>query len=655
MYKICIPIENNHYDPKAKESLVRELKRANPDLVYLVFSRVLCNDAMLREITNLYQENKKFLEDNGFRIGAWLAPTIGYGSEHWGDNGAQKKFTLIQSIDGSLAKSGFCPLDDHFVAEFLKLITTIAKTGVKDILFEDEFTLTGGQAVLLGCCCEKHREEYCRMIGEELSREELKEKVIVGGRNKYRDAWVALMGKTLCDFAAKIEKAVHVIAPDIRIGLSANASSYSMEGVSLPTLAKIIAGKNKPLIRMTGAPYWSNAATLGPNIDTIRVQEHWCGDEIELLTEGDTYPRPRLWVPSAYLECYDMILRAEGKSAGILKYMMDYHFHADYETGYVDSHVRNQMHYGEIEKRFAGKEPTGLNVFEKELLLADEEFGDEIQDLATYKWASRLPLVSQRFLSDNAIPTAYGDKKSASIVFGANAHHVDDALLQRGVILDAEAAKILTNKGIDVGIHSYQKTGIPIMEHYFEEDEYAPVRVVDRGVFYDFVVDDKAQVMSEFIVRDGAGGFAGISPYDKSGTRIPACYRYENAKGQRFLVYTFVAPTVWSKSEWTPGIFRNYYRQKQLTDGISWLQGRRLPAMCLKHPQAYILCKKDEISMTVGIWNLFADTMYTPEVILDRSYRRAEFYQCKGSLDKEKMNFTTDIPPYGFAIITLYQ
>ncbi len=84
---------------------------------------------------------------------------------------------------------------------------------------------------------------------------------------------------------------------------------------------------------MTGAPYWTNAVTLGPNIDAIRVQQYWCDDSIELLTEGDTYPRPRLWVPSSYLECYDMILRADGNSDGILKYMIDYTYNADYETG----------------------------------------------------------------------------------------------------------------------------------------------------------------------------------------------------------------------------------------------------------------------------------------------------------------------------------
>lgn len=655
MYKICIPIRSKKYSDEEKKTLLRELKRAKTDTVFLVYNRILCNDQALQAQTDLFLKNLKFLQDNGFKVGAWLAPTIGYGSEHWGDNDAIEKYVPIHSIDGKFSKGAFCPLDDNFVNEFLRIVVKIAQTGVKEILFEDEYTLTGGKAILLGCCCETHMRKYCELIGEQITVEELREKLLNGGKNRYRDIWCDLMGKTLRDFSAKIEKAVHTIDKDIRIGLSANASSYTMEGVSIPELARIIAGETKPLIRMTGAPYWTNAMTLGPNIDAIRVQEYWCGEDIELWTEGDTYPRPRLWVPSAYLECYDMILRAEGKSNGILKYMIDYTYNADYETGYVDNHCRNEKHYNEIDRKFSGKEPVGLNVFEKELLFADEDFEQGIDSLLKYKRKSALPSVSQWFLSDNSIPTTYGADDCASIVFGANAHYVDEKELNNGVLLDAQAAKILADKGVDTGIRSYKKSEIPMLEHFVNEGEYGQVCVGDVGEFYDFTIDEKATILSEFIVKDDVGGFANISPHDRTGQHIPACFCYQNDKGQKFMIYSFVAQTVWVKSEWTPGLFRNYYRQKQLANGVEWLQNRPLPAMCYKCPQAYILCKKDENSMTVGIWNLFADTIYTPEIFLDTAYSKAEFYKCGGVLNQDKVNLETDIIPYGFAIITLYK
>ena len=68
------------------------------------------------------------------------------------------------------------------------------------------------------------------------------------------------------------------------------------------------------------------------------VPLHWHDFyEIELVTEGDTYPRPRLWVSSSILEGYDMILRADGYTHTILKYMLDYNSSPSYETGYVYS------------------------------------------------------------------------------------------------------------------------------------------------------------------------------------------------------------------------------------------------------------------------------------------------------------------------------
>lgn len=53
------------------------------------------------------------------------------------------------------------------------------------------------------------------------------------------------------------------------------------------------------------------------NIEAIRVQTMRCRGDIELVSEADTYPRPRCWVPSSHVEMYDMILRADGLTNGI--------------------------------------------------------------------------------------------------------------------------------------------------------------------------------------------------------------------------------------------------------------------------------------------------------------------------------------------------
>lgn len=51
------------------------------------------------------------------------------------------------------------------------------------------------------------------------------------------------MGDTLNGFCAEIEREVHKDFPDVRLGVSANSSSFFCEGISMAVLAKTIAGK----------------------------------------------------------------------------------------------------------------------------------------------------------------------------------------------------------------------------------------------------------------------------------------------------------------------------------------------------------------------------------------------------------------------------
>ena len=60
-----------------------------------------------------------------------------------------------------------------------------------------------------------------------------------------------------------------------------------------------------------------------------------------------------------------------------------------------------------------------------------------------------------RILSANAIPTVYEGLGVTGIVFGENAYAMTDGCFENGLIIDLLAAKILNDKGIDVGIESF--------------------------------------------------------------------------------------------------------------------------------------------------------------------------------------------------------
>ncbi len=676
MYQVWIPIYNRVWTPRQLDELAEQLRIAKVDLVLLTCGRILCNEEMRRTECEMFRKNKEFLEAHGFAVGAWLAPTIGYGMPFYGDNEAATDFTHIrrlrsEKVPGSPGMEldrvnfglsegetpgAYCPLDARFADEFMKMITALVRLGVKTVMLEDDFTLGGGKFWQdIGCACDRHLADYARRTGERLTRAELSERIFTGGRNRHRDAWMEMQRDTLMDFTKRIEREVHAIDPAVRLGLSANGSSFEMEGVTIDELEMALAGDTKPFLRLTGAPYWKQMMTVAPTIESIRLQSVWCDrNKIELVTEGDTYPRPRHWISSALLEGYDMILRADGYTHTILKYMLDYNSSPTYETGYVERHAANRAHYEEIERRFGGRRTVGLCLYERPMTFADRIFdGDVSISNFRVRCGGYMPLASQWMLCDNSIPITYEEDGSPMMVVGENAQYLTREQLKRGVILDAQAAKRLFERGIDIGVTSMERVQNPFCEYYPTEDQYTLASVPADGVFYDMKLKSGAVVDSEFVITEP--GLGVIPPQGLDGKRrFPACYCYENADGEKFAVYSFLPESVATTNEWIPGIFRGYCRQRQLGRLYEFLAGRPLPAMCYGAPELYVLCKRGEDgSLAVGLWNLFADSVLRPTIELDGIYTDIDCYRCNGKIDGTRVRLEEEIPPFGFAFFTV--
>lgn len=119
-------------------------------------------------------------------------------------------------------------------------------------------------------------------------------------------------------------------------------------------------------------------------------------------------------------------------------------------------------------------------------------------------------------------------------------------------------------------------------------------------------------------------------------------YRYENSDGNRFLVLNV------NTRSGSSNVLKHYARSKQYSENIPWLSGNKLPAYVYGNPALYIISKKNDSSMAVGLWNFFADTAIDPIVELDSEYSGIEFLNTNGKLDGNKV-YLNDIPPFGFA------
>jgi len=619
MYKISVPIMNKNFERAGKEALVKKLKSLDAQRVFLALDTYETNSTKREKVLASLKENTEFLKKHGFEVGAWIWTFWIKG---------ESDYTHMKFTTGNTSGEFVCPSDKKFRAFAGEYVKGIAKCGVDIIMYDDDYRY-GFQDSGVGCVCKNHLEYMEDILGEKLPENVINDYLISGKKNKYRSAWLKANKYFMLKFAEDMRRCLDEINPEIRFGACSCMSVWDFDGADSIEISKTLAGKTKPFMRLIGAPYWAVNKGWGNRLQDVieleRMELAWCADEnIEIFGEGDAFPRPRFNCPASYLEGFDTALRADGGFDGILKYAIDYTSNANYENGYVKRHIENKNLYKEIDAVFANKKTVGVRVYEsmKKFENMDVPKAAKDKNLAEMFFSP-----AARMLASCSIPTVYEGCGICSIAFGENAKYIPDDAFKNGLIIDARAAEILSEKGIDVGIDS--KTGLSFKslseEYFIEENEYVSVYL--KSGTYNLKLKSGAKVQSCFI--DG----------DK---QYPASYIYENANGQRFFVFAFDG---YFMHEF---LYRQYTRAKQLAQNIKWLSGNSLSAYISGNPDLYVLNKSDGNALAVGLWNFFEDYISDPIIKLDKNYSKIKFINCTGKLDGDTV-YLSKIQPYEFA------
>lgn len=619
MYKIAVPIMNHSYQRYGQEAMLEEVKKFDAQRVFLALGYYQLDPESRRKDIDTLRENCRFFRAQGYEVGAWIW-AFGF------DDGLP--FTPMKSLDGFVHDTTACPMDEAYLAFAEGYVRDIAGTGVDIIMYDDDLAF-GIRGQTPCCLCDLHIAEINRITGKTHDRAQLERLILDGGKNKYRDAWLQVNGDALRTFATRMRQAVDAVDPAIRMGACSVMSSWDVDGLPAPEMAKLLAGNTKPFHRLIGAPYWAVNRSWSNSVQDVveleRMESAWSRFEgLELFAEGDAYPRPRISCPAAYLEGFDTAIRASGCTDGILKYGVDYASEPGYENGYAIMHARNRSLYEGIDRLFGGKQAAGIRVYEYAQKAAEAEF-------PTMNGVGRLDhlffSVAARMLAYNAIPTTYEGAGTTGIAFGENARHLPPEAFKKGLILDVTAAKILQARGIDAGLRNVGGKVTPAEERFPSGNHIA----LNDSYAYDITVSRKAEILSV-------------------GGDVPLSYRYENAAGQRFLVLNFVTDVVSRKAY----IWRHYARGRQITENMQWLSGETLPAYAAGSPGLYLQCKEGADSMTVGLWNFHPDPAFTPVVRMAQSWSRIEYLNTDGTLEGDQVRLA-EIPPFGFAAFTVHK
>ncbi len=621
MYKLSVPLDSSTVNRNNRETYVKLCHQAGVKRIFLAI------DSIMEPVSESLTQKIAYFQSNGFEVGVWTN-TIGHGFllSH-ADDDSNPIFKPIIDIKGRIRPNAFCPLDDHFSRHISKLVASFAKAGADMVLLDDDFRMSQHGDELC-CACEAHLNRISGIVGEEITIEKLEPYLLSGKPNRYRDAWVQAQKQGLTEFAQTIRQEVDKVAPDVPVCVCTALAPWNVDGVDMVEIAKILAGKNKPLLRLTGAPYWAIKKRQFPIITAFEIARMLASfaenKGVELLSEGDTYPRPRYVCPASYLELFDAVTRIDGGYDGILKYMFDYIAGPHFELGYLEHHNENKAYTEELAQMFDGGANAGVRIIAKPHTYQSADL-----DLGCINDISPRPL-DATMLGCSSIPTVYRGRGVCNSAFGENARSMDLGLLDDGMILDAVSAVILTERGIDVGLRSYGKlTEETISSLCTNDPEYKS-----------FITDGTVRVLSPVMDEKAEP----LLYMDKPVKEKTLAYRYQNASGKRFLVFLFEGNSIYSPLRvCLSGLVKNYAVQKVLLESIPWIARQKIPAYCAEHPELYLMCKKGDNSTSVALFNCFADSITTLKVHLDKAYTHIECLNCEATINGNTVTLSTKL------------
>lgn len=636
MYKLSVPIatQSLHDDTWQQDlaTYISYFRRAGVERVFVCTLSPVYSLAFDQEIgAEKFSGTIDILQKQGFETGVWLGG-FGHGCALAHDSGSvpRRPYRQMAGVLGDSFPHGYCPTDENFTADYMERVQKVAQMHPQLIMLDDDFRLNG-RPYHLGCFCEAHLEEFYRLVGERPPRDKIEALMFTGGKNKYRDAYMQMSGQTKLAFARRVREAIDQVDPKIRAGICLPPSSLDLEGADPMALAHAIAGEGRPFLRPFGAPYHDDFELITA-LETQRLEVSWLRQAdpcAELFAEGDLYPRPRYHVPSRTLELFDLVLRCNGKHDGCLAYIFDYTLHVGYEEGYLLRMLKNMPKVQEAVSLFAGKQPTGIPVYAHQHKLPDSLLPTPTErPMMGHVMAGRFGAFSVDMLSKNSIPTCYEPNGYPVAVFGENARHIPLSYLENGGILDAEAARILTGRGVDVGLVDIHRAEVCHGEYY---------PTTGNRFFFE---------AKDFYALTPVPG-AHITSYLLPG-QTPGAYTYENSEGKRFLVFA----ADFARTSFNKDYFNNYDRKNTLASDLAYVAGRPLPVSCPGHPQLYILASSGEDGLSVLLVNIFMDDVISPTLTLDRAYKGLCCVNCEGQLGGETLTLS-DIPPFGFAAFRL--
>ncbi|NMB97804.1 MAG: hypothetical protein GYA02_14535 [Clostridiaceae bacterium] len=215
---ISVPIANKNVIRQDRQKILNELKDMDSKRVFLAIGQYIMTKEAREKEMKLLKENCEYFKKNRFEVGAWF----------WTFWVKEKNdFVKMKGATGTTSSDYICLSDENF-REFAKeWIKEVATSGVDLIMFDDDYRY-GFLDMGMGCVCKNHILYMESLLDEKVNESELKYKLLKGGKNKYRDAWLAANRYYFELFAKEMREALDTVNKNIRLGFCSSIGIYKL-------------------------------------------------------------------------------------------------------------------------------------------------------------------------------------------------------------------------------------------------------------------------------------------------------------------------------------------------------------------------------------------------------------------------------------------
>lgn len=487
--------------------------------------------------------------------------------------GTYPDMDLMVGHDGTKTNACCCPLSGEWRRATTELWHRYASFEPSVIWVEDDIRLHNHAPADFTCFCPLHMREFGKKLGKEVPREELVAALLAPGEpHPYRKAWLDLNRGVMTEVAGFIERTVHEVSPETRLGLMTSMPNmHALEGRDWKAFTKALAGDRQLLVRPCMCCYQEGS------LRDLYDSEYFVKSTLSCLEPGAViltevenftfYNYSKSHAFTAMQNDLSMILGADGVTLNLYDHMGT---PISENPGFGEMLLETKSYLDGLKERCYGGKSSGIRI----LHAAEGSYRVRMQKNARYRDLSPGGDTWRRILEPLGFPITF--EKSGVVALSGQAIRgfSEDRIrevLSGGVLLDLGALEALIDMGfgdvlgVSIG-RKICKEDEPLgAEEYFNPDFGGRERrymtmTMNRDNFElaELVPGPGAVVVSRLVDPDNNPRYPFVTLFENSlGGRIAVCPM--NAKG------ALGAP------------FLNPARKEQMESVIAWLSRGTAP------------------------------------------------------------------------------